>query len=86
MPNEKDELTLQEAASIFDIDSGELGLALNALEEHRRGLYSNGIFRGVRTTRWAGNFPTYHRGDCEAAIALLAAKRLGYDPDAPGSA
>jgi hypothetical protein len=70
------ELTLQEAALLFEVDEGELVLALTALgrDVHRR------------LVRRDGKVETYyHREDIEDALARVTARQLGFEDPEGGS-
>lgn len=80
-----DELSLQEAAAVFNINSEELHLALEALEtERQREAYhayvedwDKKLYRRAER-RGSTIITVYKRADCEAAVALAAAKLLGF--------
>jgi hypothetical protein len=81
-----EDLTLLEAAIRFNLDPEDLHLALEILEASRApdGNTLTGrvaLWRGVRKEN-GSVFTTYRARDCEAAVALEAARRLGFDPDA----
>lgn len=72
MPDE-DPITLHEAAALYNIDSDELYLAIHALEA------SQGHHVHWSVERRSGTVVNvYRRSDCEAAVALRAAKDLGF--------
>ena len=82
-PDEEKEVTLLQASIHFGMDSEDLYLALEALEAHREPnpnyvSGAGGLYRRAKYSR--GSVETYYLlKDCEAALALLAAKAPGFD-------
>lgn len=81
---EDGDLTLTQAGAIFEVDKDELYLMLQALEDHREAdpnRLSGRIGIRRRQVRIGQAIETfYRREDIEQAIALDAARQLGFIP------